>query len=56
MLRLTKQNLDELARGIDLSQLPQVFNDAVKVTRYLGYRYLWIDAMCVAQDDESGEF
>jgi hypothetical protein len=56
MLRPTKENFDELAHGIDLSLLPRVFNDAVKVTRYLGYRYLWIDAMCIAQGDESGEF
>jgi hypothetical protein len=31
--------------------LPQTFQDAVIVTRSLGYRYLWIDSLCILQDD-----
>ena len=30
--------------------LPQTFADAVAVTRALGFRYLWIDALCILQD------
>ncbi|PVH76471.1 HET-domain-containing protein [Cadophora sp. DSE1049] len=29
-----------------------VFRHAIQVTRSLGYRYLWIDALCIMQDDE----
>ena len=28
------------------------FQDAVKVTRELGKRYLWIDSLCIIQDSE----
>ncbi|KAK7425289.1 hypothetical protein QQZ08_008186 [Neonectria magnoliae] len=30
----------------------QTFADAVFMTRLLGYRYLWIDALCILQDDD----
>lgn len=29
-----------------------VFRHAVHVTRALGFRYIWIDALCITQDDE----
>lgn len=37
--------------GIRLSDLPKTFLDAVTVTRHLGLRYLWIDSLCICQDD-----
>jgi hypothetical protein len=36
--------------GMPLSALPQVFRDAIIVTRSLQLRYLWIDAICIIQD------
>src|ERR1043166_8196668 len=30
--------------------LPQNFQDATNITRQLGLRYLWIDAICIIQD------
>jgi hypothetical protein len=39
-------------RNIELSQLPRTFRDAVLVARGLGVRYLWIDSLCIVQDDE----
>ena len=47
----TKANFDELHRAIDLDQLPRNFQDAVTVTRGLGIRYIWIDSLCIVQDD-----
>jgi len=31
--------------------MPKTFRDALQVTKALGYRYLWIDALCIIQDD-----
>jgi hypothetical protein len=38
---------------IDWTQLPATLSDAVAVTRSLGIRYLWMDALCIAQDDDT---
>lgn len=43
-------NLTERQQGIDLTELPPTFRDAVVITRKLGYRYLWIDSLCIIQD------
>lgn len=50
-VRLLSSNLDEYKRNIDLDILPPVFRDAVEVTRRLQVQYLWIDALCIVQDD-----
>lgn len=48
----TKANLAERKTGVAMSFLPQTFFDAVQITRNLGVRYLWIDALCIIQDDK----
>ncbi|KAH8699355.1 hypothetical protein GQ44DRAFT_693949 [Phaeosphaeriaceae sp. PMI808] len=47
----TLANLDKHLTGIELDLLPATFADAVLVTRALGVRYLWIDSICMVQDD-----
>jgi hypothetical protein len=37
----------------DWETLPATIKDAVEVTRDLGIRYLWVDSLCIAQDDEA---
>jgi len=45
-------NVDKRKReGISMDVLPQTFKDAVTVTRELGKRYLWVDSLCIIQDD-----
>ncbi|KAF3808107.1 hypothetical protein GCG54_00012687 [Colletotrichum gloeosporioides] len=48
---LYKDNISQLQRSIQFERLPQNFKDAVTVTRGLGVRYLWIDSICIIQDD-----
>jgi hypothetical protein len=31
--------------------MPKTFEEALQVTKALGYRFLWIDALCIIQDD-----
>ncbi|KAK5652331.1 hypothetical protein OQA88_10523, partial [Cercophora sp. LCS_1] len=50
-LKTTKENISALREAIPVSQLPQTFLDAVLVTRSLGIGYLWIDSLCIVQDD-----
>lgn len=32
--------------------MPQTFQDAIALTRSFGMRYLWIDSLCIIQDDQ----
>ncbi|KAH6647851.1 heterokaryon incompatibility protein-domain-containing protein [Truncatella angustata] len=50
-LQLTTSNIDLLQQGISLEGLPETFQDAIQVTKELGIRYLWIDSLCIVQDD-----
>lgn len=51
--KTTNLTLDKMKDGVDWSMLPQTFKDAVAVTHLLGYRYLWIDALCIIQGNKS---
>jgi hypothetical protein len=50
--------LETLKSGLveyPLASLPQTFKDASFVTRQLGYKYLWIDALCIIQEGDGGD-
>ena len=47
---LIHRNPDGLARCLDL--LPQAVRDAIDLVRRLGFRYLWVDALCIVQNSE----
>ncbi|KAI0403019.1 HET-domain-containing protein [Xylaria palmicola] len=47
----TKSTLGERKKDVAWSVLPKSFQDAIEVVRALGIRYLWIDALCIIQDD-----
>ena len=40
-----KHDIDLYKDSVDLEKLPKTFQDAVTMTRKLGLRYLWIDAL-----------
>ena len=48
-----KANLQNHLREIKLSEMPQTFKDAVFLTAKLGVQYLWIDSICIIQDDSN---
>jgi hypothetical protein len=49
--RTTKANLNDHQTQISLQDFPALFQDTIEVTRLLGIRYLWIDCLCIVQDD-----
>jgi hypothetical protein len=48
----TDENIKARQNGIDVSELPKTFRDAVRVTQNLGIRYLWIDSLCIIQGNQ----
>ena len=52
---LTTTNLADMVQGISLDRLPQTIQDAIKVTRRLGIRFLWIDALCIIQEGDDSD-
>jgi hypothetical protein len=46
-----KSNIDDHENGLVWTALSQTFQDAITVTQELGLRYLWIDSICIIQDD-----
>lgn len=49
--KTTTTNITSAMLGISLCTLRQEFQDAVHITRRLGLKYIWIDALCIIQDD-----
>ncbi|KAK0649864.1 heterokaryon incompatibility protein-domain-containing protein [Cercophora newfieldiana] len=43
-------NEADLAQQIDTETLGKTIQDAITMTRDLGLRYLWVDALCILQD------
>lgn len=48
----TRETLEEHRKGIAFNILSPVFKEAVIITRQLGFRYLWIDSLCILQQDD----
>jgi hypothetical protein len=47
---LTRKTISDLTRAVPLNNFPATLRDAIVITRRLGFRYLWIDALCIQQD------
>ncbi|UNI16579.1 hypothetical protein JDV02_003005 [Purpureocillium takamizusanense] len=51
-LRTTKGNYESHREGILWTSLPRTFQDAITVARKIGFDYIWIDSLCIVQDDQ----
>ncbi|KAI8670005.1 HET domain-containing protein [Fusarium sp. Ph1] len=51
-LILAKSQSQHLYGGFSSSELPNTIQDAVRVVREIGLRYLWVDALCIQQDSD----
>ncbi|KAI2609026.1 HET-domain-containing protein [Hypoxylon fragiforme] len=52
-LSLKKATLDKLKEHIEFSELPATFQDAVTISQEIGMAYVWIDSLCIVQDDKT---
>jgi hypothetical protein len=52
MIKTTRENYDNRILGIDWDELPQIFKDAIAVTLRIDCQWIWIDSLCIIQDDE----
>lgn len=52
-VKTTADTLQSRKAGISEIEMPQVLRDAIRVTRALGISFLWMDALCILQDDQS---
>ena len=51
-MKTTKDSIKDHLNGIAFKMLPKTFQDAVTVTHAVGIRYLWVNSLCVLQDDK----
>ncbi|CAF3621866.1 unnamed protein product [Fusarium graminearum] len=51
----TEKNVARRSQGFTISVLPKTIRDAILLTRMMGFRYLWVDAICIIQGP-SGDF
>ncbi|KAF7935961.1 uncharacterized protein EAE98_002181 [Botrytis deweyae] len=49
-LTTTSSTLSRYKSELPEHKMPQIFQDAIAVSRGLGMQYLWIDAICILQD------
>lgn len=52
-VKTTSTTLSGNLVAIKEAELEQTIQDAITITRKLGFQYLWVDALCIIQDDDS---
>lgn len=52
-LTTTSSNLDKRVAEIEWDEIPNLIQDVIRIVRRLEIRYLWVDALCIVQDDSA---
>ncbi|UPL00481.1 hypothetical protein LCI18_011415 [Fusarium solani-melongenae] len=50
--KTTRQKYATYLRELPYEELPQTIRDAFQVARSVGVRYIWIDSLCIVQDEK----
>jgi hypothetical protein len=50
-IKTTASTITDFTTDIAYSRLPKTLRDAVIATQKLGLRFLWVDSLCIVQDD-----
>jgi hypothetical protein len=53
IITTTTATLSRRKRNINWTDLSQTFQDAITLTRAMGFQYIWIDSLCIIQDSAS---
>lgn len=55
-VKTLKENIGHFMQQFPENELSPTFKDAINLTRQLGFQYIWIDSLCIIQDDEEDWF
>lgn len=51
--KTTSKDIDSRLRNIPFESLPKTSQDAINLCREFKIRYIWIDSLCIIQDNEA---
>jgi hypothetical protein len=51
-LTLTSERFAAMQEGLPRETLPKQLESAIQAAQHLGYRYMWLDSLCILQDSD----